>query len=84
MIDNCLVNFNPIVKYVLNSRLNFVLPPNFIVPPTTKPTNPTVVLSGDDMKMKRNREKKMADGEEDNDRMAKNTAPIKEFLLKEG
>ena len=36
MINNRLVNFNPIVKSMLNSKLNIVLPPNFILAPTTK------------------------------------------------
>ena len=40
MIDDRLVNFDPVIESVLNSTLNIVLPPNFIVTPTTKPTNP--------------------------------------------
>ena len=82
MIDDRLVNFDPVIESVLNSTLNIVLPPNFIVTPTTKPTNPTVVPPGDDTKKKTPKKRKAAD--DDNDRIATNTAPVKEFLLKEG
>ena len=84
MINVLLVNFNPIIKSVLNSTLNIVLPPNFIVAPTTKQTNTTIVLPGDDTKKKNPRKRKSTDGNNDNNRMVKNTAPIKEFLLKQG
>ena len=33
MIDDRLINFDPIIESVLNSTLNIVLPPNFIVAP---------------------------------------------------
>ena len=82
MIDDRLVNFDPVIESVLNSTLNIVLPPNFIVTPTTKPTNPTVVSPGDDTKKKTPKKRKAAD--DDNDRIATNTAPVREFLLKEG
>ena len=82
MIDDRLVKFDPVIESVLNSTLNIVLPPNFIVTPTTKPTNPTVVSPGDDTKKKNPKKRKTAD--EDNDRIATNTAPVREFLLKEG
>ena len=45
MIDNRLVNFDPIIKSVLNSMLNIVVPPNFFVATTTKQTNTTVVFT---------------------------------------
>jgi ribonucleotide reductase beta subunit family protein with ferritin-like domain len=84
MIDDWLVNFNPIIESVLNSRLNILLPPNFIIAPTTKQTNTTVVLLGDVTKKRNTRRRKTANGNNDNNCMVKNTAPVKEFLLKEG
>ena len=77
MINDWLVNFDPIIESVLNSTLNIVLPPNFIAASTTKQTNTTVLSPRDNTK------KKNPDND-DNDRMVKNTAPVKEFLLKEG
>ena len=84
MINNRLVNFNPIIESMLNSTLNIVLPPNFIVASTTKQTNTTVVLPGDDTRKKNPRKSKTANGNNNNNHMVKNTAPVKEFLLKEG
>jgi hypothetical protein len=67
MIDDRLVNFDPIIESVLNSTLNIVLPPNFIVAPMTKMTNTTVVSPGDDTNKKNPRKRKTADGGSDND-----------------
>jgi hypothetical protein len=83
IINNRLINFDPIIKSVLNSTLNIVLPPNFIIAPTTKPTNTTIISPGDDTNKKNPRKRKTADGDNDNNHMVKNTTPIKEFLLKE-
>ena len=82
MIDDRLVNFDPVVESVLNSTLTIVLPPNFIVTPS-KPTNPTVVPPGDDTKKKNPKKRKSGDGNS-NDRIVKNNDPIKDFLLREG
>jgi hypothetical protein len=84
MINDRLVNFNPIIESVLNSTLNIVLPPNFIVAPMMKPTNTTVVFPGDDTNKRNPRKRKTANRNDDNNQMVKNTALVKEFLLKEG
>ena len=84
MIDDRLVNFDPIIESMLNRTLNIVLPPNFIVAPMTKPTNTTGVLPGDDTNKNNQRKRKTADGDDDNNHMVKNTTPTKVFLLKEG
>ena len=86
MIKDWLVNFYPIIESVLNSRLNIVLLPNFIFigAPMTKPTNTFAVLPGDDTNKKNPRKRKTANGNDDNNRIVKNTAPVKEFFLKEG
>ena len=83
MTDDRLIYFEPVVESVLNSTLNIVLPPNFIVTPMTKPTNHTIVLHGDDTKTnKRNKKWKTANGNDDNNCIATNNAPVKDFLLK--
>jgi hypothetical protein len=85
MIDDRLVNFDPVVESVLNSTLNIVLPPNFIVASsTTKPTNPTVVSPDEDTKKKNPKKRKSGNGDDGNDRIVKNNDPIKDFLLRDG
>ena len=69
---------------MLNSTLNIVLPPNFMIAPMTKQTNTTVISPGDDKKKKNPRKRKTANGDDNNNCMIKNTALVKEFLLKEG
>ena len=83
MVNDRLVCFNKVFEMVMNSTLNVTLPPNFIKSP---PKNPTVMPHGAEDKdgKGRGKGKKRKQGDGDEDRIIKNTAPITEFLMKEG
>jgi hypothetical protein len=83
MVNDRLVCFNEVFEMVMNCTLNVTLPPNFIKSP---PKNPTVTPHGAEDKdgKGRGKGKKRKRGDGDEDRIIKNTAPITEFLMKEG
>jgi hypothetical protein len=83
MVNDHLVCFVKVFEMVMNCTLNIILPPNFIKSP---PKNPRVTPPGAEDKdgKGRGKGKKRKQGDGNEDRIIKNTAPITEFLMKEG
>jgi len=83
MVNDRLVCFDEVFEMVMSCSLNVTLPPNFIKSP---PKNPTVTPPGaeDEDGKGHEKSKKRKQGDGDEDRIIKNTAPITEFLMKEG
>ena len=83
MVNNRLVCFGKVFEMVMNCTLNVTLPPNFIKSP---PKNPTFTPPGakDEDGKGRGKGKKRKQGDGNEDHIIKNTAPITEFLMKEG
>jgi hypothetical protein len=81
MVNDHIINFDPVIEMVLNSSLNVILPPSFIKSPTKNPTNATTVLPGEDNPTRKKWGKKRKSDNTNKERMVKNTALINEFLI---
>ncbi len=83
MVNNRLVCFNEVFEMIMNSTMNIILPPNFVKPtPKTPPTSTSATSA--ECKGKKKGGKKRKAGENKGGRIAKNVAPIPEFLMKDG
>jgi hypothetical protein len=80
MVNDRLICFDKVLKTVLNSSLNVILPPNFIKPSPKKPMPELTPMPGDDGKRKNNKRKT---NEVEEELVTKNAAPITEFLMKD-
>ena len=83
MVNDRLVCFDEVFEMVMNCTLNVVLPPNFIKS-TPKIPMATPPGGGEDNKNGNKKEKKRKQGDDEDARIIKNTAPITEFLMRQG
>jgi hypothetical protein len=83
MVNDHLVCFNEIFEMIMNSTMNIILPPNFVKPTPKNPPTSTGATSVESEGKKKGGKKRKA-GEIDEGRIAKNVAPIPEFLMKDG
>jgi hypothetical protein len=83
MVNDRIVDFDPLIEMVLNSSMNVTLPPNFVVKSTIKTPDTTTGLKrkledGDD-----HRGKKKGKNNDGEGRIVKNLSPINNFLMKD-
>lgn len=81
MVNNRMVDFDPLIEMVLKSSMNVTLPPNFVDKSTIKTPDTTTgsnrkLEDGDDHRG--NKKGKNNDGE---GRIVKNLSPINDFLM---
>ena len=82
MVKDRIVDFNPLIKMVLNSSMNVTLPPNFNVKSATG-TPDTITNLKRKLNKVDDRGRKKRKNNEGEGRIVKNPSPINEFLIKE-
>jgi hypothetical protein len=82
MVNDRIVDFDPLIKMVLNSSMNVTLPPNFIVKSATETPDTMTGLKkkSDEVDDRGRKKRKNNEGE---GCIVKNPSPINDFLIKD-
>lgn len=83
MVNDHIVDFDPLIEMVLNSSMNVTLPPNFVVKSTIEMPDNTTGLKRKLEVRDDHHGKKKGKNNDGEGRIVKNLSPINNFLMKD-